>query len=454
MGSTGRLVELQRLVATLHDADLVACSQRDLSGLASSSLRLQSWLASIDARIAAEADARCATGTGVTDGSRTLAGDGRRSTRDAATAAERGRACTLLPELGAALADGTVSAAHVDGLAAATRHLDDTARSRFGAHADELAAAARSKTPEEFGRQCRDVAARAQSDGGVGRQERLRKARTICRWTDPDGMCHTKLSLDPLADARIWSVFSGAFGSARASNQQGDDRTFEQLRADTVVELITRTAIDGNAGGRDLGTVGAEVVVLIDVDTLRGPAADDARVAETADGQGLPAETIRRLACDNGLLPVFLRNGRPLDVGRRTRLATRRQRHALRALYATCAHPGCRVGFEQCRIHHVIWWRNGGRTDLDNLLPLCETHHHLVHEGGCELTLYPDRNTRWHHLDGEVIRHHGPNRLASRSRPNALRAPVGPSRRRNDYPMGLFDQAGPGDDERAPPAAG
>jgi hypothetical protein len=49
------------------------------------------------------------------------------------------------------------------------------------------------------------------------------------------------------------------------------------------------------------------------------------------------------------------------------------------------------VRARHCQPHHIAWWRNGGSTDLVNLLPLCSRHHHSVHEGGWELHLAPDR---------------------------------------------------------------
>jgi hypothetical protein len=39
---------------------------------------------------------------------------------------------------------------------------------------------------------------------------------------------------------------------------------------------------------------------------------------------------------------------------------------------------------------------------LVNLLPLCEQHHHLVHEGGWTLTMTPDRVATWTRSDGSV----------------------------------------------------
>ena len=143
-----------------------------------------------------------------------------------------------------------------------------------------------------------------------------------------------------------------------------------------------------------------EVIVLIDLDTLRHGLHDHG-IAETADGNPLPADTIRRMCCDADIIPVVLNtDGVAVDVGRERRVATRHQRRALRAMHTSCAHPGCTVRFDNCQIHHVIPWEHGGPSDLDNLLPLCSTHHHLVHEGRWTLTLNPDRTIELRRPDG------------------------------------------------------
>ena len=33
-------------------------------------------------------------------------------------------------------------------------------------------------------------------------------------------------------------------------------------------------------------------------------------------------------------------------------------------------------------VHHIVPWKPGGRTDLDNLVLLCLHHHGLVHRKG------------------------------------------------------------------------
>jgi hypothetical protein len=131
-------------------------------------------------------------------------------------------------------------------------------------------------------------------------------------------------------------------------------------------------------------------------------------VCETGDGQPLPVETVRRLGCDATITPITVDDdGVPLNMGRTRRLATPEQRRVLRAMYRACGFPGCQVRFEDCRIHHVTWWEHLGGTNLDNLLPMCERHHHHVHEGGWTLTLKPDRTITVRRPDG-TLHHEGP----------------------------------------------
>jgi hypothetical protein len=148
----------------------------------------------------------------------------------------------------------------------------------------------------------------------------------------------------------------------------------------------------------------AEYVVVVDADAVGqcGP------VAEFAIPVEIPAQVIAELAGDADISAVVVRNGvvlyapGELNLGRTTRLANRAQRRALRGLYATCAIPGCSVGYDRCKLHHIIWWRNGGRTDLDNLIPVCTAHHGRIHHGGWVIELGPGRQLTLRLPDGSV----------------------------------------------------
>jgi predicted restriction endonuclease len=82
-------------------------------------------------------------------------------------------------------------------------------------------------------------------------------------------------------------------------------------------------------------------------------------------------------------------------------------------MYATCAIPGCTVAFHRCKIHHIVWWRHGGRTDLANLLPLCARHHSRIHDADWHITLGPDRQLTIRFPDGTIRCTGPPNRAAA-----------------------------------------
>src|SRR5690606_23619002 len=145
------------------------------------------------------------------------------------------------------------------------------------------------------------------------------------------------------------------------------------------------------------------VIVTIDHESLLGRLSTVGVGARTADGTPIPAETARRMACDANLLPVVLGGrGQPLDVGRSRRLATDAQRAALRTQHPNCAVEGCYKPFDWCDIHHIIPWSSddasepSGKTDIDNLVPLCSHHHRLVHEGGWKTQRQPNHAMRFY----------------------------------------------------------
>jgi hypothetical protein len=386
---------VEGVFAGLLRADPSVCDAAGLANIVRGLSRVRGQLDAVEVAVTVRAAELAAKGlspaaaTVLTDG-------GRRSRREAETAAARGGVCAVMPELGSALADGSVSTGHVDAVVKAVARLDEGGKARLAEHAESLVQTACQSTPEQFGRHVDAVVRRMAADDGLARQERLRQQRCVRRWVDRDtGMCNTKLSLDPLADAQIWTSINAAMSAARSVDQSHDERTWDQLQADVVVELLT--------GARSSGDERVpEVSVLIDYRTLLEGFHGD-MTCETSDGQSLPAETVRRLCCEANIVPIVLGGaGEVLDLGRHCRLANRAQRRALRAMYRTCAHPDCEVPIDACRIHHVVYWQHGGRSDLDNMVPLCERHHHLVHEGGWTLQLLPDRRTTWKTPDGEI----------------------------------------------------
>jgi hypothetical protein len=143
-----------------------------------------------------------------------------------------------------------------------------------------------------------------------------------------------------------------------------------------------------------------QVVVHVDADALAGRPGAAGR-CELADGAPLAVETARRLACDAGIVPLSHRNGRALDVGRKTRSIPPALRRALAARDRGCRFPGC----DRARVdaHHIRHWANGGETKLENLVNLCRHHHRLVHEGGFGIERRPGGELVFRRPDGRRI---------------------------------------------------
>jgi hypothetical protein len=367
------------LVATLAAADPAGVDEADVPALVAMSLQLRGWLDAFDASLASR--------PGVD-----LSGGGRRSAREVEQVHARASVCAAMPDVHAALAAGVVSVGHVDAIARAADRLEPAERDDLAALAPQLVEAARRQSVETFGRETRRLAALLSADGGLGHHERLRQQRSLRRWVDRQGLCHTHITLDPEADARLSNALDAAVASERVKHET---RTFEQLKADAFMTLVTAP--------RATGRRPAEVTVLVDEASLR--AGLHARsVCETSDGLPLPVEAVRRLCCDADIIPIVLDGqGVAVDQGRKQRVATAAQRRQLRAMYRGCGFPDCEVRFADCEIHHVIEWiKQRGPTDLDNLLPLCSRHHHTVHDGGWTLNLHADRTIELRRPDGTL----------------------------------------------------
>lgn len=122
----------------------------------------------------------------------------------------------------------------------------------------------------------------------------------------------------------------------------------------------------------------AKIVIHVDAETL----AEGIGVAEIEDGCTISAETVRRLSCDSLLQQVIHdQNGTPVSMERARRTVTPRLREQLNRRDKTCRWPGCRRR-KLLHAHHIVHQADGGPTDYDNLVLLCEPHHYQVHEGG------------------------------------------------------------------------
>jgi len=190
-----------------------------------------------------------------------------------------------------------------------------------------------------------------------------------------------------------------------------DDRTMDQRRVDTFVEIcrVAADALAADSTDSPLSNGMGTLVVTIDHETLESGIG-----AARIDGitEPISAASARRIACAAGILPIVLDGrSRAIDLGSANRFFSAAQRRALALRDKGCAAPGCDTTPGWTEAHHITPWSRGGPTDLENGVLLCSFHHHLVHEGRLVVTVH----------DGvpEVSRALVPRPLAPRPSPPA-----------------------------------
>jgi hypothetical protein len=278
-----------------------------------------------------------------------------------------------------------------------------------------LVSLAEGVSPDEFSRTLRERARRLERDGdGLARLERQRRAVRMDSWVDKStGMGRWSITWDPASMAILQSALDAQVQAMfHDSHPEGcpTDLLAKQsfLRAHALLAMI-------NGGGIRTGK--PEITVVEDFTNC------DVEGLPSIDwGAGdieLPREFLETLRPRAAVYSVKVRNGvvveapGELNLGRTTRLANRAQRRALRALYATCAIPGCSTRYSRTKLHHVVWWRHGGVTDLCNLLPVCERHHQKIHIDGWTVDLGDNRELTVALPDGQIMTTGPPSRNAA-----------------------------------------
>jgi hypothetical protein len=248
---------------------------------------------------------------------------------------------------------------------------------------------------------------RAQEAEELSREAQQHVNRSVSYGFAEDGSLIFKARLPAPAGALLIKALDAALESLPETEISADvveERPipFESRRADALTAVAESFLAEADASSTSADRY--QVVVHVDAETLHEHTAGRCEIEQ---GPSLPAETVRRLACDASLLRVLeTESGEPLDVGRKTRSIPPAIRRALHTRDGGCRFPGC-THQRYVDAHHIEHWADGGKTKLSNLVTLCRLHHRLVHEGEITIETLPGGGWRFLHPDGrhfEVIR--------------------------------------------------
>ena len=307
------------------------------------------------------------------------------------------RALEEMPSTTEAVSEGLVSLSCARALVAA-RHADPEA---FARDETMLVDAARIHPVADLQRVTTMWRQRVERERGLDPGEALRERRSLHASKTFGGMVRVDGDLDPETGETLLTAL-GAVVDAQARADREDRRSPAQRRADALGEICRQWL--------DLGerpTVAGErphVTVTIDVGVL-----GSAGSGELDHTGPVPAEVVRRLACDASVMRVVMAGpSQPLDVGRRTPVVSPAIRRAVIARDGRCRFPGCDRPHTWCDAHHIRHWAHGGTTSVANLVLLCRHHHRAIHgRAGFRVAVEHDAPV-FRRADGRVLEDRAP----------------------------------------------
>ena len=209
------------------------------------------------------------------------------------------------------------------------------------------------------------------------------------------GRWRMRADLAPELGAQIEAALRAEKEAARTDGADGEGVLSDDPEVANAAALVGMAqAVLGGRVRRD-GVLPERFHVMVHVDA-------DGDGGAIQGGCHIEMPSITEFVCESWITVVTKRDGQPITITSPTRLATPAQQRALLARDRTCRFPGCGRSF-YLKAHHIVYWENGGPTQIDNLVLLCQTHHTLIHKPGWRLRR--DRSgTCWFTApDGRVV---------------------------------------------------
>jgi hypothetical protein len=310
----------------------------------------------------------------------------------------------VVPVMGAAWREGSVSRAHVAALVEAHSRFPRCSAGLTQIEA-ELTAVACDLDPKTFSRilmtKLHEIDPDAVDDAEAKRRRRdvgLHVSTTIDGFVAVNGLLTPEVgqqlinSLAAASDALRRKATEDPVDDSEASPQVVQPLSKRNLDALAYI-LDAAAAATGDFKLPDVGGARPVVQVTIDSESLIAHGSSAPGWITSLTGQAVTpvsAAAVRRLACDSVRQILLLDPRGHLDaISALERVVPLPMRKAITIRdHGRCRFPGCKHAIRE--VHHIKYWQHGGKTTTDNLVGLCSHHHHLVHDKGWTLSGDPN----------------------------------------------------------------
>jgi len=273
-----------------------------------------------------------------------------------------------LPQTEKAFASGQLAYQHVAVMARTAEHVGAAVvRKAEGS----LLRLAETMDPGQFTGVAKTFEHRVDAQAALAEANRAHQRRYLTISEPLDGI----VRLDGLLDAEAGAIVRNAV-SGYLPTGKDDERTPGQRRADRLVELCQPRA----GGSADGAGPRPHLIIRASVDTLIG--ATGSPGGELDGGAIIPAETVRRIACDAAISRIIGKGELDAEITRASRSTPPSTRRALAVRDRGCVAEHCTRPPQWTDSHHVKHWIDQGPTTMTNLILLCRPHHRKVHEEG------------------------------------------------------------------------
>lgn len=172
-------------------------------------------------------------------------------------------------------------------------------------------------------------------------------------------------SVSPAGSSSKPSPQPGSSSNARAGSSAG---TNSKPSADSASGSPAGSSSDVSADSSPGADQGA--------DSTHGSDSDGDVVVQLTNGATMTgAELVRRAFTEHGYVTLIHPVEGPVNLYRTSRFASAKQRLMAAAENPVCPWPECRYPADECQVHHLDAWKNGGETNSRNLTIACPYHN-------------------------------------------------------------------------------